>query len=367
MSSSDFDRVLLEVTAAECYRDLFDTTANDEAGKRRDIKQAYRRRAMHIHPDRVAAWDKDVAAEAFRRLTMFYDEANKVVAEQSGTGPKAPGTVMKTATATHAIKSDVLEWADMTDCYRATTTIGGRSVDSFLKIARVQEDNELVGAEAEAVRRLLSGSDAKRTVYYPKLLDTFGVSIGGVKLRANVFGFLEGFVNLAEVHRVRPNGLHPLDAAWMWRRLLWALDYVHQQGVVHGAVLPQNVMILPEQHGLVLVDWSYSIQRRTTGYWPLRAIVGDRRQFYPLQALAKEPVSCATDITMAARSFVYVMGGSPETGALPTDVPALMRDHFKELANHGASDVASIAIRYDELLLRLGSPYYPRTFRPFKL
>ena len=45
----------------------------------------------------------------------------------------------------------------------------------------------------------------------------------------------------------------------MWRRLLVGLGWAHRAGVVHGAVLPEHVLIHPAEHGLVLVDWCYSV------------------------------------------------------------------------------------------------------------
>ena len=40
-----------------------------------------------------------------------------------------------------------------------------------------------------------------------------------------------------------PDGVDPRDVAWMWRRLLVALGLAHRAGVVHGAVLPEHVLI----------------------------------------------------------------------------------------------------------------------------
>ena len=63
-------------------------------------------------------------------------------------------------------------------------------------------------------------------------------------------------VNLGDI---ASGGVDPRDAAWMWRRLLVALGFAHRAGVLHGAVLPEHVLIHPGEHGLVLVDWCYSV------------------------------------------------------------------------------------------------------------
>ena len=91
----------------------------------------------------------------------------------------------------------------------------------------------------------------------------------GVRRHANLIGALGGFRSLAEVRSAFPAGLDPRDAAWMWRRLLVAIGAAHRAGVIHGAVLPEHVLIHPAEHGLVLVDWCYSVSgpaRRGPGH-----------------------------------------------------------------------------------------------------
>lgn len=366
MAAEDFYRVLAEVSGATSYVDLFPGLNGDSDTMLSQLKRAYRQRAVHIHPDKVDVWNQAVATDAFHRLTALYDEA--VTAVQDDTvGKVRSAVVFTTAGGTHTLSVPADEWSDMAACHEAESVIGGKTMRSFVKIARTPADNDLIAAEAETLKRLTASGDPKRLVYYPVLLDTFGAKLDGKRVRANVFAQLDGFYNLEQVRQARPNGLDPLDAAWMWRRLLWALDYIHDKGVVHGAVLPQNIMILPAQHGLVLVDWAYSAMKRGSDYPPAKAVVTRQRGWYPEGVLKKHALAPAVDITMAARSFVYLMGGNPVTGELPHEVPARMRAYFKELAAHGAPDAPTAAIGYDSLLQQLGQPYYPRTFRPFVL
>lgn len=366
MTEKDFYRVLTEVTAAKTYLDVFMPVAVDEDAALAELKKAYRARVVHIHPDRVEAWNKQVATDTFQRLTAMYNEATDAVLHKT-IGRTRQNVTFVTSVASHALRLEQNEWSDMAACYEAETSLAGTTRKSFVKCARAPIDNDLIGAEAAAIRKLYDGGDPKRTMYYPHLLDTFGAELNGVKVRANTFAYLEGFVNLEEVKRARPGGLDPLDAAWMWRRLLWALDYAHNKGIVHGAVLPQNVMILPAQHGLVLVDWAYSVQQRGAAYAPLKAIVGKYREWYPAEVRTAKQVSPATDVVMAARTLTYLMGGDPLSGELPVGIPEKMRVYFKEMVAKGARDVPTAAQRYEGLLQQLGRPYYPRTFRPFVL
>lgn len=366
MAETDFYRVLSEISGAKTYMDVFTPSAREKNERLQELKKAYRARVIHVHPDKAADWHKSAAADAFNRLTDLYNQAVTAVGNDTF-GRVTQRATFATLAATHTLGVEVVDWCDMAHCYMAETIGPAGNVKSFVKLARTPIDNDLIGAEATALTKLYHGGDPKRTMYYPELIDTFGAEVNGVKVRANALRYLEGFYNLEEVKRARPDGLDPLDAAWMWRRLLWAIDYAHSKGIVHGAVLPQNVMILPEQHGLVLVDWSYSVQQRGSAYPALRAVVASRRSWYPRDVLLKKPANPTTDIVMGARTLVYVMGGNPETGELPGTVPMKMRTYFEDLVARGASDVATAALRYEDLLKQLGRPYYPRTFRPFVL
>src|SRR3972149_6180492 len=48
------------------------------------------------------------------------------------------------------------------------------------------------------------------------------------------------------------------DVAWVTQRLLNALHYLHSMGVIHGDVKPTNVIVQPNMHNAVLVDYGLS-------------------------------------------------------------------------------------------------------------
>jgi hypothetical protein len=131
-------------------------------------------------------------------------------------------------------------------------------------------------------------------------------------------------------------------------------------------------MIMPEDHGLVIVDWCYSSIAESDGTFPaIKAIVGEYKDWYPGEVTAKQAPSPATDIAMAARCMVGLLGGDPLTGNLPSGVPMRLRAFFKGCLQVRQSarpnDAWELLQEFDELLQTLGSSYYPRRFRSFSM
>ncbi|MFD0592109.1 hypothetical protein ACFQZ4_05710 [Catellatospora coxensis] len=163
-------------------------------------------------------------------------------------------------------------------------------------------------------------------------------------------------MSLARVKQSYPDGVDPRDAAWMWRRLLVAVGYAHRAGVVHGAIVPDHVLIHPGEHGLALVDWCYSV---TEPGQTVPALARGYHDLYPPEVTGKRPASAATDIHLATRCMTWLMGDRTP--------PALARfAHGCTLPHPNARphDAWRLLAELDELL---EARYGPRTFRPFTL
>lgn len=372
MSMDEYYRAVTILSNASTYLHVFPATAGSVKAQLDAVKKEYRRLLRGIHPDVVASLDKnirDTADEMMKKLLNFYGQI-VIAINKNAVGMIPSVASFDSAVGHHQTEFQVVDNCDMSQCFLASSTIAGDSSPTFVKIARQHIDNELLRAEAEAIGRLRATGDPAHVQFYPELLDSFGTMIAGKGLRVNVLRRLEGFYDLEQVRKVYTGGVTALHMGWMWRRVLWALDYVHKQGIIHGAVLPQNIMILPEQHGVVLVDWCYSTFRHDKQFQPLKAIVGRQRGWYPAEVLRKQAPVPALDIALGARSMVYLMGGNPETGKLPAAVPSETQRYFTDLISRGSDkslDVYDAATRFDELLKRLGAPYYPRKFQVFSV
>ena len=120
-----------------------------------------------------------------------------------------------------------------------------RDPRGLLKVGRDPADNDLIEREARALARLAARGDPRFAAYFPRLIEAVRVpgSVPGAVHRGHVITALDGFVSLAQVRAAFPGGVHPADAAWIWRRLLVAIGAAHRAGLIHGAVLPEHVLL----------------------------------------------------------------------------------------------------------------------------
>jgi serine/threonine protein kinase len=318
-----FDEAVGRIQAATGFAELID--GNAEPGL------AYKMLVKIVHPDVAPAGRSASATAAVARLSRLWAVRD--------------GQVLTTKRGSYRVGALVAA-GDIANLY----TVDGDA--ALLKLPRLPADNDLIAAEARALSMLERDGDPKYQSYAPRLIESFTHEdpATGVRRTANVLARQRGFVSLAEVADAYPQGLDPRDAAWMWRRLLAGLGWVHRAGLVHGAVLPGHVLIHPGEHGLVLVDWCYSVVSGS----PIPALVASHRADYPPEVTAKQPATAATDISMAAR----LMRGLIRHEALQRFADGCLYD----APRMRPQDAWKLLAEFDELIENL---FGPRKFRPF--
>ncbi|GIJ79755.1 hypothetical protein SAMN05443287_107318 [Micromonospora phaseoli] len=313
------------VTAARDDDEMF----GDDTPERR-----YRELVSALHPDRLDWAGPGVhtaATEAFVQVTTRW-RARK-------------GTVM------HGYRCGRPAYSgDLADLYEV-------GADRLLKLPRNPADNDLISREQWALRTLAERGDPRWLPYVPRLVDNFAHrdAATGAERQVTVLATAPGLRNLVEVRRGYPDGLDARDVAWMWRRLLVALGLAHRAGVVHGAVLPPHVLIEPDAHGVVLVDWCFS----TAPGGVVPAMVPDHQDWYPAEVFGRRPCGPGTDIAMAARCMTWLMGRHA-----PHELLSFAQGCRQRLLSMRPDDAWRVLRELDEVLHRL---YGPRTFRPFTL
>lgn len=330
-----------------------------------DTRAMYIKLAQILHPDKQPGGTdrRQIATEAFQKLNDFHAQAQQALTEGRFGEPIILATI-RSRHALHEVKHK-LGQGDIATLFQVETTDDTGGTVGLLKVAKNARDNDLLAAEAKALKAL-HADDHPLTRYYPKLLDTFMYQDG--RRRANVITWQDDCYNLEELRRKFPSGLPPVHVAWVWRRLLQALEFAHDHDLIHGAVLPPHVLVLPKQHGVILVDWCYSVgmgvsdpQAKT-----IKAVVSKYRDWYPNEVTDKIPPTPATDIVMAARTMIWLLGGDPITGELSNRIPRGIRAWFKgcliEKQAMRPDHAGKLCEEFDALLKRLGEPWYPRRF-----
>lgn len=241
-------------------------------------KLVYQNLARLCHPDVVTEVPKKRAERAFQKMTEFYAQiTGKTVAN----APVVAGYVVERP----------LAKGDLCDLYQVTSVKD--SSPAILKIAQTPVDNDLVANEASALKLLHADKrtdEFKR--YLPRLVESFKAS----GRQANILSVAENTFSLNDLGEMFPRGLDFRHVVWMGNRLLSILGYAHRNGIIHGAVLPAHLLYRPFDHGLVLVDWCYSVKIGE----PLKARVKAHVTDYPPEVARKMPATAATDIYMAA-------------------------------------------------------------------
>ncbi len=225
----------------------------------------------------------------------------------------------------------------------------------LLKVARVPESNAHLDNERRTLSRLLrvAGTSTYRN-YLPPLLESFSTK-GGSPQRINVFRWEPVFCTLEHVHEQHP-ALDGRHLAWIFKRLLTVLGFVHRQSLLHGAILPCHALIHAAGHGLQLVGWGGSV---AVGQC-IRNVPARYRDWYPSEVQHQRPASPATDLFLAARCLIYLAGGDPVTNWMPDAVPPPMQRFLKtcllESVAMRPNDAWALMEEFDDLLYELYGP-----------
>lgn len=123
--------------------------------------------------------------------------------------------------------------------------------------------------------------------------------------------------------------IEPETTAWITERILNALLYLHHHGVIHGDIKPQNVIIQPSTHSVVLVDFGLAMVRpgssdKSIGYTPV---------FASPEQIAGKAMLPASDYYSTGMLIVYALNGGKrmDKKQVPSSVPDPMVDFIARL------------------------------------
>lgn len=306
---SELATMAATIAAASCPEDVFGSLGTSD--RLIAIGKTYKHIVSVIHPDKHQGSPELPAAEAaLARLTALRADADaKVKAGTYGKRnvaapkppPKAADPMVVQVKGKRYIVGELLCQGDICDVYACTyADEKGAEVHGVFKIAQSAVENDLVENEAKMLAKIRPPTAPSEKLYrlFPRLIDSFVLRSGKSNRRVNVLRRVgPTSATVADVLKAYPDGIDYRDMAWMFKRVLGALGHTHRKGIVHGAVLPEHIILHFDDHGAKLLDWSYAVKIGE----PVRAISVANKAFYAPEILKKRPTSPATDIYMAAR------------------------------------------------------------------
>ena len=270
------------------YRALMFKYHSDKTGDDRIAVQLNTAKEILLDPDKRAKYDEDTYGNKEGKIIGNY-RILKLIAE---------GGFGKTYKGEHIILEELV-------CIKHAHYIS-------------PQDEEILRKEAKSIWDLRHHS-------LPAMRDMVRLDDGSFAL---VMSYIPG-PTLEQI--IKKNGkLEPEHVAWISERALSALWYLHLNGIVHGDVKPQNIIIQPESHAIVLVDYGLaaikpSHNSQAIGYTPYFASPEQEKG---------GPLIPESDFYGLGMTMIYALGGDLGKKRIPSSVPDVLSDFIADLIVH---------------------------------
>ena len=279
---------------------------------------------LSCHPDKHPDGDKALANQLFIKIEKLLEEQKY----EHFVGKYKLGPLWRSG--------------DVSDIYLSSDGL------YYIKVG----DAALLKIEYDNLLKILKGSEGTAFIkQFPRVVEHFKVKGKAVNVFCRETDF--NHISLEDVRKEKPDGLSGRHIAWIFKRLLAALDATHRAGIVHGAILPQHFLIDKIQHVGLLVGFG---QSTTVGGIITNGVSGFRA-WYPPEVLNKHSVGPPTDIYMAAQLILWL--------ADKTDIDRKIRSFLSgcmlEKASMRPASVWELHEEFSQLLFNLyGKPTYAK-------
>lgn len=326
----NLDVVADKLRSATSFADVFGhLSASDTKGNERELRRQYAALARMVHPDHLPGFETK-ANSVTAELNLFYDRAKNAIATNTYAEHFSPaasaarggsiGVVIKTARATYHFKETPFAAGDFSDVFLGSAE-GGKA--AMVKVARDPTKNQYLANEAA----ILTTADTDRHTdairpFLPKLLDSVTiVEPGNQQYLANVFTYRSGYVSVTDIRRVYPDGLPAAEAAWIWRRIIGQAIVARMLNSVHGAIVPDHVLVHPVSHDPLHIGWAHAVIRPHERNARLTTVIDRWRDWYPPEVFSRDVPSHQTDLYMAGKTMLYLLGGDVARNRFPNHTP----------------------------------------------
>ena len=296
-----------------------------------NVHVVYKKMSRLVHPDAGNVPD----GVLFAKLGNLYSEAKTKISNATfgvRLGQVAFGKTVVDLT-TEAGNDSVCS------VYRGTC--GTQPV--LVKVLNNKKNVSLLTNEVSFVQKL-SGTLSK---HFPK--------VGNSGSTAVTYTNMHNFYSLAELVKTYPSGVDLRTAAWIFNRMLAAASIANQHGVVNTTLLPETMYINTDTHNGILLSWYGATELGK----PAKFMLSKRKEFYPSEVANKAKLTAATDIYMAAKCFLYVLGSTK----LPKSVLNFVKYCTLESSYARPSGIDVVFDEFQEILKTLyGDPSFHHAF-----
>lgn len=245
----------------------------------------YKKLAMAVHPDRNPGNTK--AHEVYLLLQAAHERSNLPPVVIAGGGGTRYTVIRRFAQ------------GDVADLYHASTNIGDRVV---LKISRIPHGHRLMETEVTHLQKMALADSDRYSLVMPSLYETF-LAKDKMQKRVTVFHLFPPTWSLDRVF-IRHGALRGKHIGWIMDAMLKACELYHGQGIVHGAILPQHILLDVVNHDVYHVGWAQSVKIGQ----PIKVISARYRDWYPPEVMAKQPAGPETDLYMIGKCLQFLCG-----------------------------------------------------------
>lgn len=334
---------------AKTFADVFGPIPPGDASARHALlRRSFKEMAKGAHPD-LGGSDG-----SFRHLYDLMNAAKDAIDEDRyeaeipvSLNVDSDRGVLNSSVGTYQLELVPTYRGDLSMIYRAQDLRSDRAV--LVKIALTPTANAALSWEATLAGR--------SEPCLPQILDSFRMpSTGGTAFQVLVYAVRPGYVSLTEIMERYPNGLDPRDAAWICRRVLGQCVVAKSLGVVHGAIVPDHVLVHPLTHEPIHIGWAHARELHGEVAPRLTAVIDRWRGWYPPSVLARKPCTPTLDLEMAAKTMLALFG--PEE-AVPQELSKLLYD----CARGKEGDARAVLSRFTDMIRRL----WGRQYRPLAM
>src|ERR1035437_232862 len=334
---SGLEKAYNDIMSAVRAEDLFGelNLSGQSLSMEHALAQAYDRLKSVVDPElyKRSPDDKDLAADALSRLNQFFERAKARLGNgvygstQQRPSLKKVGSVsIKTATREYYLGEQIAEGTIGT-IYDGECAIRDEFAGRVaIKIMNSSADNELAWREAKALEMLHKGNGPQRK-HLPVLLDRFQTSDQRVGL---VFRYIEESQDMYTIldQPEHADGVDRKHMVWMLNRILSAVGYAHNLGIVHGNIEPAHLLVRGRDHNVFVIDWAWSAISP--------AKTGDQFKVFTEHFSAPEvkkqgPPHPASDIYSIGKCMIYLLGGNVETNEMPDSVEPKIQRYLEYL------------------------------------